>query len=115
VNYVGQLIWWRRQNALAAVQRVQQVHGKQWQRAIAPLSAFSEYILYGLHSHRLLGDASGHWHDGTVRTLNYWDTKALSPQALEAFRAQREPHHHSAMISAKSHTPVDAIRRVFAA
>jgi hypothetical protein len=114
-NYVGQLIWWRRQNALAAVARVQEATGKSWQQAIAPLSGFSEYILYGLHSHRILGEQhSGHWYDGVIRTLCYWRTDPLDVKALEAFKATREPYHHSAMVSAKSHTSIDDIRKVFA-
>jgi hypothetical protein len=112
-NYVGQLIWWRRQNALAAVNRVQQVSGKQWQRAIAPLSAFSEYILYGLYSDRILAEKSGHWHDETVRTLSYWGTRPLTVPDLERLKAQRTPDHHSAMISSKSRTPLENIRQVF--
>src|SRR5690606_17622256 len=49
INYVGQLICWRRQYVLDMLKRVEQVQGKPWQRCIAPLSAFSEYILYGLY------------------------------------------------------------------
>jgi hypothetical protein len=112
-NYVGQLIWWRRKNALATVERVQAVAGKEWQRAIAPLSGFSEYILYGLHSHKILNQDSGHWHDGVVRTLCYWETKALNVPDLEAFKAKRAPYHHSAMVSAKSGTSVADVRAVF--
>jgi hypothetical protein len=112
-NYVGQLIWWRRQNALDTVSRVEQVAGKSWQQTIAPLSGFSEYILYGLYSHKFLGDRSGHWHDGTVRTLCYWGTDTLDVKALEAFAAQRTADHHSAMVSAKSGTSLADIRKVF--
>lgn len=112
-NYVGQLIWWRRQNAMDTVRCVQETTGKQWQRAIAPLSGFSEYILYGLHSHRILNDHSGHWHDGIVRTLCYWETTPLGVKELGAFKAKRAAHHHSAMVSAKSGTDIADIRAVF--
>jgi hypothetical protein len=114
-NYVGQLIWWRRQNALAAVARVQEVAGKQWQQAIAPISGFSEYILYGIHSSQVLKENSGHWDDGIVRTLCYWGTTPLSEKELQSFSAQRAPHHHSAMVSAKSGTHIADIRTVFSA
>ncbi len=114
INYVGQLIWWRRQNALAALQRVEQTTGKSWQRAIAPLSAFSEYILYGLHSHRVLGEQnSGHWYDNVERTHNYWGTKPLTAQMLLEFKSRIKPLQHSVMISAKSATAVSDIREVF--
>jgi Family of unknown function (DUF6492) len=112
-NYVGQLIWWRRENAIKTVNHVAEVTSRSWQRAIAPLSAFSEYILYGLYSHLILGPDSGHWHDDTVRTLNYWGTKPLSLAEIRDFSAKRQPHHHSAMISAKSKTSVDDIRQAF--
>jgi hypothetical protein len=112
-NYVGQLIWWRRQNALAAVARVQEVAGKQWQQAIAPLSGFSEYILYGVHSNHILKEQSGHWPDGTVRTLCYWGTTPLSGKELLSFSESRATHHHSAMVSAKSGTSMADIRAVF--
>lgn len=113
INYIGQLIWWRRQNARAAVERVREVTGKAWQQAIAPLGGFSEYILYGLHSDKLLGAASGHWNDGMVRTLCYWPSETLDIRGLEALKAKREPHHHSAMVSSKSGTPIPYIRQVF--
>lgn len=113
INYVGQLIWWRRNNALAALRRVGDVTGKQWQRAIAPLSGFSEYILYGMYSHLVLGDNSGHWYDASTRTLNYWGTKPLNQQGLEEFKAKRTPHQHSAMVSAKSKTSMEDVRKIF--
>jgi hypothetical protein len=113
INYVGQLIWWRRQNALAAVQRVQDVTGKAWQQAIAPLGGFSEYILYGLHADKVLAPNSGHWHDEVIRTLCYWETAPMNLRTLEEFKLKRAPHHHSAMISAKSGTSVANIRAVF--
>jgi hypothetical protein len=112
-NYIGQLIWWRRQNALATVARVEELAGRSWQQCVAPLSGFSEYVLYGLHSHKVLGERSGHWHDGTVRTLCYWGTDTLDTSALEKFSGSRGPQHHSAMISAKSGTSLQDVRRVF--
>lgn len=114
INYVGQLIWWRRQNAIATVNRVQQATGRPWQQAIAPLSGFSEYILYGLHSDKVLGTASGHWQDEVVRTLCYWREDPLDVAGLESLKSKREPYHHSAMVSAKSSTPMSYIRQVFA-
>jgi hypothetical protein len=113
-NYVSQLVCWRRTNALGMLERVESVQGRAWERCIAPLSVFSEYILYGLHSARVLGAAtSGHWHDPLVRTLCYWPDFSLDLAGLRNFKAQQEPHHHSAMISAKSGTSVADIRSVF--
>jgi hypothetical protein len=61
----------------------------------------------------VLGDQSGHWHDGTLRTLNYWNTVPLDLEGLQRLAQSRREEHHSVMISAKSRTSVDAIRKVF--
>jgi len=114
LNYVGQLIWWRRQHAMGAVQRVQEHCGRPWQQSIASLSGFSEYILYGLYVDQALGAKSLHWHDPMVRTLCYWENDPLDLPALEAFKAKRQPYHHSAMISAKSGTSILDVREAFA-
>ena len=113
INYVGNVIWWRRENVLAALERIQEHMGKGWQRAIAPLAGFSEYILYGVYCHRVLGAASGHWYDDVNRTLTHWGTTPLDINALEALSAERGPEIHSVMVSAKSRTPIADIRQVF--
>ena len=112
-NYVSQLIWWRRSNALATVRRVEDSTGRPWQQAIGALSGFSEYILYGLHAERILGADAGQWRDETVRTLCYWGTRPLSPRDLDILKSKRQPHHHSAMVSSKSDTPIRDIRKAF--
>jgi hypothetical protein len=112
-NYIGNAICWRRENVLAMHARLQSVGSKKWQTSIAPQTAFSEYILYGIFATRVLGEDSGHWHDSELRTLNYWDTVPLDIDGLQRLAGRRRPEHHSVMISAKSRTPVDAIRKVF--
>lgn len=113
-GYIGQLVHWRRLNALGMLERVESVKARDWQRCIASLSVFSEYILYGLYSARVLCEStSGHWHDPIVRTLCYWPETKLDIAGLQTLKAQREAHHHSAMISAKSDTSVADIRKVF--
>lgn len=113
-SYVGNVICWRSQNARRLQERIAEITGRRWQRAIATQMAFSEYTLYGLYCTALLGEAySGHWHDGVIRTLNHWKPVPLDVQGLEALKAKRQPQHHSAMISAKSRTAVADIRKVF--
>ncbi len=112
-NYIGNVICWRRENVLSMHRRIESLMGKKWEMAIAPQTAFSEYILYGLFANRVLGERSGHWHDSEIRTLNYWQTAPLDLEALRRYRAQLKPQHHSVMISAKSRTPTDSIRKVF--
>ena len=113
-SFVGNVICWRRENALALQKQIERTTGKRWTQSIATLTAFSEYTLYGLYCQRALGDeASGHWQDSEIRTLNHWKPICLDIAGLEQLKARRLPHHHSAMISAKSRTPVADIRKVF--
>jgi Family of unknown function (DUF6492) len=113
-NYVGNIVCWRRANAVAMLRRLEEVSGKHWARVVAPLSGFSEYILYGVYATQILNDSnSGHWYDGVIRTHNYWRTTPLDVAALEKFKGERTELHHSVMISAKSHTQVADIRQVF--
>lgn len=113
-NFIGNVICWRRQNALAMLRTIEEVTGKKWQRVLAGLNAFSEYTLYGMYVTRVLGESSGHWQDTLIRTLNYWTPSPLDPAGLLGLRAQRAAHHHSVMISAKSATSVAEIRKAFA-
>ena len=112
-NFINQLICWRRAKAVDMLTRVEEVTGRQWARAVAPLSGFSEYVLYGVYATRVLGEQSGHWNDGIIRTLNHWRPVPLSLEELYEFKNGREAHHHSAMISAKSGTDINDIRKVF--
>ena len=112
-NYVGNVVTWRRQNALAMCRRIEETTGRSWQVSLAHLGAFSEYILYGMFCQRVMGEGSGQWDDGVLRTLNYWRTDPLSISDLESLKSSQQPYHHSVMISAKSRTPLADIRRVF--
>jgi hypothetical protein len=112
-NYVGNVITWRRENVVSMCERIEQNMCVKWQRAIVPLSVFSEYILYGLFADRLLGTRSGHWHDPVTRTLCHWQPSLLDIAGLEKLKQGERPEHYSVMISAKSKTPVADIRRVF--
>ncbi len=114
-NFIGNTVCWRRANAIDMLDRVRRQSGRDWPRVIAPLSGFSEYILYGVYATRLLGEeSSGHWYDPQIRTHNYWRTTPLDIAALEQFSEQRAAHQYGVMISAKSHTSVADIRRAYA-
>ena len=112
--FIGNVICWRRDVVLKLHAHLEQVGGISWQRQVARQLKFSEYILYGAFCERVLGIAeAGHWEDGVIRTLCHWDTKPLNPAGLAEFRAQLSPEHHSVMVSAKSGTRIEDVRRAF--
>ncbi len=112
-NYIGNVIPWRRDLALAMKHRIEEIGGKPWEKLLASQHAFSEYIMYGLFGQSVADQDSGHWNDGVIRTLCYWDTTPLTVEGLEKLKQKRQPAMHSVMISAKSRTPVADIRKVF--
>ncbi len=113
-NFIGNVICWRRGNAIALQEHLTRIANRPWPLALAPQSVFSEYILYGLYVKSVLGDQSGHYPDGVDRTLSYWGEKPLSAGELTGLAGRLRPFHHSVMVSAKSHTPVPEIRKAFA-
>ena len=113
-NFIGNVICWRRSNALALQEHLTRVAKRPWPLALAPQSVFSEYILYGLYVKSVLGEKGGHYADGIDRTLTYWGEKPLAADELSGLAGRLQPFHHSVMVSAKSHTPVPEIRKAFA-
>jgi hypothetical protein len=114
-NFIDNVVPWRRLNVIAMRERIQESTGKLWQLALAPQSAFSEYVLYGLFNRKILAESSGHWEDRTQRTLSYWGTVPLTQPELTKLKNERTAIQHSVMISAKSRTPIADIRKVFLA
>ncbi len=92
---------------------IEQTTGRGWVESLCRLDTMSEYILYGMFCERVLREASGHYLESTIRTLNYWGTSPLDLGALRELRGQLRDEHIGVMISAKSSTAVKSIRRAF--
>lgn len=112
-SYVTQAVTWRRSNVIALQRHIARTTGRGWVESLCSLPTMSEYVVYGVFCERLLRERSGHYLDGTITTLNYWDTTRLEERDLAALRARLRPEHVGVMISAKSSTEVGAIRRAF--
>jgi hypothetical protein len=112
-SYVTQAVTWLRANVIALHRQIERTTGRGWVESLCYLPTMSEYVLYGVFCERLLRQRSGHYLDGTITTLNYWDTTQLDERDLAALRERLRPEHVGVMISAKSSTEVGAIRRAF--
>ena len=115
LNFIGNVICWRRENVLAMQRMIETTTRKNWIMALASCPTFSEYVAYGNFVTNMPEAKSGHYHDSLSRTLCYWQTKSMDQADLERFKAGLTGEHHSVMVSAKSKTPVELIRRVFMA
>jgi Family of unknown function (DUF6492) len=112
-SYVGNIITWRSANVYQLHDHIEKVTGRPWIQALSRLPVMSEYVLYGIFCEHILKDASGHYFDPVFRSHCYWGTDPLDVPALRALRRDISPEHLAVMISAKSRTPIAAIRQVF--
>ncbi len=113
VNYVTQLVTWRRDALIALHARLESQHGRPWAETLLGLETLSEYVLYGVFVEHGLGvGRAGHYLESSIQTLNYWGTRPLDESALAAWLATLQPEHLGAMVSAKSGTEVGGLRRV---
>ena len=107
INYVGNLVTWRRNNVLLLHQHIERVTQKSWLEAIANSWYFSEYMLYGIFIERILKERSDHYWDCQPVSHEYWGTTPLTLEQLQQFKKKMNPQCIAIMISAKSKTPID--------
>ncbi|SMF30899.1 DUF6492 family protein [Pseudobacteriovorax antillogorgiicola] len=113
LNYVGPFIFWTRADLLALLERLEQISGKSWQEVVCRQIDFSEYTVYGMFIEYIRRENSQHYHDNTIRTINYWPETPASFEDLLKLQGTISPEHFGAMISSKSNTPVESIVKAF--
>jgi hypothetical protein len=114
-NYARTLIPWDRAVILAALDRVEQVHGTPWQQTVAKMWQFSEYTLYGTYAERVLPDPESRLRAYDTELVHeYWLSDPLDERGLLALREATEPQQIAVLIHSKSETPLDLVRSVYA-
>jgi hypothetical protein len=112
-SYVGNIITWKAENVRLLHDHIEKVTGRSWIESVSRVLAMSEYVLYGMFCEHVLKERSGHYFDSNISSLCYWKTQKLDVPGLQEFRGGLKPEHLAVMVSAKSRTPIDNIRRVF--
>jgi hypothetical protein len=85
-DYINNLVTWRRDVALAMLDHVEAVAGRDWVTAIASQRSFSEYMIYGYFAERVRGlGAAGHVADGHELCKVYWGGDAAELTTLRSF------------------------------
>jgi hypothetical protein len=94
-NYVGNVIVWQAALVRAMQQRISEVQGEPWQRAVARTRYLSEYMLYGAHAAAT--------HDGSLPgpfrpsplTCSVWTstTRVLAADVVAAIRPEHVALH----------------------
>lgn len=105
-GHVGQLICWRRDVMVAMQARIEEVQGVPWQRALARLRTFSEYILYGVFVRECLGYENAEHRPSQVPLVKTsWDTSITTPAGMRSFFDTIEDPNIAIM--AHSHDRID--------
>ena len=103
VNYVSNLIPWRRDTARAMVARVEAHHRGGWAAAVARELRFSEYTLYGVFAEEVLGlDSAGlyPWDDPILNLC--WDEPMGSRTEIDKLLERTDDAHIGAMFHSKA-------------
>jgi len=112
-GYVGNLVYWRRENLEQLQRHVERTTGTNWVAAITRELRFSEYVLYGVFAEHVLKENSGQYFYSIDRSLNHWSQEHLTEKELAGLRAKLEPHVAVVMINEKARIPVEWIRTAF--
>lgn len=111
-NYIGNFITWTRTNILGMIERIQEVAGVPWMRAVARCLQFSEYMTYGVYVNYVVGlPASGHFHDDSPNLHLCWDYDVQTDSGMEKFLSTHGPENFGIMIHSKYQIPVERYRR----
>ena len=105
-NYMGQLIFWRKDNVLQLHRHLEQKNHKHWMETICANWNVSEYILYGVFVEQVLQENSGHYIDERDLCHNYWQEQPLQTNQLQEFFSSIRQESIAAMLSAKANIPV---------
>lgn len=111
INYIGNLIAWRRENVMALRRHIEALHRRPWLEVVAGQTTLSEYQLYGIFIEQVLGlDAAGHRIENTAIIKPSWGVTLDDPRALDRFFAEFEPGHVGVMIHSRDQFPVARYR-----
>ncbi len=101
-GYIGQVVTWRRDNALKLHRHLEKVSGRGWIEAVCNSWHLSEYLLYGTFVDRVLQQESGHFYDTEGICHEYWGDQPLSYEQLQTFLSEMPERAKAIMISAKA-------------
>lgn len=84
-DYISTLVPWRRDNALALLERIQKTTGAHWLRAVTSAWDVSEYVLYGRFVQEILGANSGQYLSPHPLCADYYRRIPLTTSELTMF------------------------------
>jgi hypothetical protein len=84
-DFISSLVPWRRQNAVALLDRIEETSGRHWLRALAAASDVSEYTLYGRFAQDVLGASGAQFTSSSPLCADYYKRVPLTIPELTRF------------------------------
>jgi Family of unknown function (DUF6492) len=101
-NYISSLVPWRRANAVALLEHVQNTTGKHWVRALAAAWDVSEYTLYGRFAQDALGTTADQFVSSSPLCHDYYKRVPLSVPELETLLDRVGPEEVAVSLTSKA-------------
>ncbi len=108
-DYINNLVSWRRDHALAMLERIEQLSGRELALTLGRSRTFSEYQIYGAYVDGVVG-GSGHFADPEPLSLTYWSGDALTEVSLRAFVDRLSPRQIAICVQSFTGTSTDLLR-----
>jgi hypothetical protein len=97
-DYIGNLITWRRDVLRQLHARLAGGRWGGWRPRLCNTLDFSEYILYGVFTEFVLGQAAGHWFDADDLCHCSWHYTLETQPQIDAFVDKLRPRHVAVLI-----------------
>ena len=113
INYVGNFVSWRRDNALKMMAYIEQLNHKKLIKVILnnSLSGISEYTIYGVFVEHILGiSQAGHFPFEGELIKSLWHKPANTVAEINALFDSVEDHHIGVLVQSTTGVPLDVYR-----
>jgi hypothetical protein len=101
-DFISSLVPWRRENAVALLDRVQETTGRHWLRALAAAGDVSEYTLYGRFAEDVLGPKGAQYVSPSPLCADYYKRAPLTLPELTAFLERVDDEAIAVSLTAKA-------------
>ncbi|HRK23417.1 MAG TPA: DUF6492 family protein [Beijerinckiaceae bacterium] len=113
-EYIHPLVVWRRDVLRAMLDRIVEVTGMDWQKALARTTHFAEFVLYGVYADKVAGlDQAGLWASDQPFCLSRWAEDFRSAADEVAFVNELQPRHVTCLIQSTIPMPPNERQRIF--
>lgn len=111
-SYISAILPWRRDRLVECQARIEATTGLDYRTALLRQSRLSEYVVYGVFCHKVVGRNAGHFEESRPLVLEDWLYDTTTREGIDAFIAGLKPHHLAVLIQSTNEWPMEARRRV---